>query len=247
MRAAVLVALCAAAAWGQTARRVFSLAPDDTPQNVQEIANAVRTIADISQLSIDDQARVLTVSGTAEQIALADWLVKGIETNGSGALAYTIAGAADDARHGSGNQVRIFYLPNLPNQQTLQEFVNAVRTVADAAKVYQYWKTRAIAMRLTAGQAALAEWLIEALNRPAATAPSMSAFTASGMLPVDTVAARVFYRPETMTAQQLQETVVAIRSEANIPRIYSVFAPRAIALRGTDAQVLQAEGLLANH
>lgn len=247
MRVAVLAALCAVAAGAQTQSRVFSYAADATPQNVQEIVNAVRTITDIDQIYIEDQARTFVAKGTADQLALAAWLVEWLQTEGgNGVQQYTIPGTADDPRRGFGNQVRIFYVAGLPNPQAMQELVNALRVVVDAPKVYQYWKSHAIAMRLTPDQAALSEWVVGALTRPAGAA-GKAEFTATGMMPADTVATRVYYQPGAVSAAELQETVVAVRASAGVKRIYAVFFPRAIILRGTPEQASAADGLMAKH
>src|SRR5947207_826898 len=54
--------------------RVLRFTRTDTVPGFQEIATAIRTIADVRQLSVDTAPRALALRGTAEQIALAQWL-----------------------------------------------------------------------------------------------------------------------------------------------------------------------------
>jgi len=57
-------------------------------------------------------------------------------------------------------------------------------------------------------------------------------------------AVRVFYMPQADTEQALKEAVNTIHTKAQIPA-FSCFVPRAVAIRGTAAQAVQAESLLA--
>jgi len=247
MRVAALAALFAAVTCGQTQNQVFSLSQTDTPQQGQEVVNALRMIDDLSQVSADFQARTVTASGTADQMLLAAWLVKLLETPGSGKQEYTVPGVVDDNRRGSGGQVRVIYLSQTLNPRDIQELVNAIRTVSDIAKIYQVNKVHAIAMRATADHIAAAEWIVSMLDRQPGAAASVATFTAAGVLPPDTTAVRVFYQPEATSEEDLKQSSGAIRSQTRALRVYPVFFPRAIVLRGTTVQASQAESMIAKH
>src|SRR5882762_4222054 len=72
----VAIAVCfVSVAFGQNVDRVFRVMNATTVTSLQEIATTLRTIGQIQQLSLDNAHATLTVKGTADQIALADWLV----------------------------------------------------------------------------------------------------------------------------------------------------------------------------
>src|SRR5215467_10450187 len=64
---------------GQTVDRTFYFASISDPQNMQEVATLIRTIADIRQVSVDTAKRSMTVESTAEPIAIAEWLLKRLD------------------------------------------------------------------------------------------------------------------------------------------------------------------------
>ena len=101
-------------------------------------------------------------------------------------------------------------------------------------------------MRGRPEQIALAEWLIGMLDRPAASQFSTAAFVTSGTHPPDANAVRVFYLPQANTQPAILEAVSIIQANVRIPWVFSCSAPRAVVMRGTAAQALQAESLMAH-
>jgi general secretion pathway protein D len=61
---------------------------------------------------------------------------------------------------------KTFYLQNVQDQQQLQEVVNAVRTITDLTKVYQFRDQNALVVRGEADKVELAEKLIRDLDKP---------------------------------------------------------------------------------
>src|SRR5258708_32570732 len=82
-RNGMLVGLFTFAAWGQTLDKVLYFTHLDTPQAMQEVTNAVRSIGDIRDVSLDVVKRSLTVKGTADQIAMAGSLPAELHKTGS--------------------------------------------------------------------------------------------------------------------------------------------------------------------
>jgi hypothetical protein len=134
--------------------KVFHFTYTETPQGVQEIVNTMRAITEV-QPTYDNAARTLTLRGTADQLALAGWLlpqldmpaaestgtlVAGIVSLGVPAqpvppqsqspstLEYRLAGV-------SSGVARVFYLSNTPTPQRMQEVVNAVRSITEIQRV----------------------------------------------------------------------------------------------------------------
>src|SRR5260370_10083028 len=58
----------------QSVDRVFHFIHTQSAQGFQEIATVMRTVAGIRQLSVVAAPRALALRGTADQIALAEWL-----------------------------------------------------------------------------------------------------------------------------------------------------------------------------
>jgi general secretion pathway protein D len=61
---------------------------------------------------------------------------------------------------------KTFYLQNVQSQQELQEVVNAVRTITDISKIYQFLGQNALVVRGEADKVELAEKIIRDLDKP---------------------------------------------------------------------------------
>ena len=127
MRTLASVFLFAAVASGQTENREFVLTNTTSSREFREMAYAVSTLANVPLPAVNEGMKTLVVSGTAGQLALADWLIQQLDIDPAAQRPaiqrYPVPGAADDV-------VCVFYVPNHTAQQ-LQEIVNAVRTMSD--------------------------------------------------------------------------------------------------------------------
>jgi hypothetical protein len=224
--------------------RVLYLASNLTQKDTQEIVNLLRVITDIRDI-VPPWVRAVFLRGTSAQVAAAGWLVNTLDGPAAGKLQFMIPAAGDSLRD-PGSTLRVFYLDHDKTLHALQDVVNTVRTIANVSRIYPYLTNGAIAMRAHPEQIALAEWLIRMLDRPAASQFSTEAFVASGMRPPVANAVRVFYLPQAATEQALEEAVSAIGAKLKMPA-FSCLAPRAVAVRGTADQALQAESLVAHH
>src|SRR5690242_4758820 len=72
-------AAAAAIAQSPEQTRVFTFAHTEAPQHVQEVLNGVRSIGGITKLAFDPEARALTISGSADQVAVATWLITEVD------------------------------------------------------------------------------------------------------------------------------------------------------------------------
>ena len=232
----VIMAFAVSVAFGQT-NRTFQLTQDENQQRLEELAAVLRATGHIQQVSIDDLKRTIAVEGTAEQIAMADWLVHQMDlpANGpfSGVHEYRPPAGSDDL-------VRVFYLTHASTAQEVQEIVTTVRSVADIWRVHVYNALNAVAVRGTNQQISLTAWLVDQLNQPAhVAAPEPHEYK----LPGDD-GARVFELTYPQTPQQLQEIVTILRSIGDIRRLFVCNDRRAVALRGTAEQVALAAWLV---
>lgn len=240
--------LLAGPAFGQPAAdsKVFHFAHTETPQGFQEVVNAIRAIAELQQVSLVTESKAVAVKGPAEKLSMAEWLFRALdlpaEISTGGKFEFATPGATNDL-------ARVFYIVRAGNPQGMQEIVNAIRSIGELQRVMVCNQPRAIALRGTAAQVALAEWLIDALDKPAgapASATQSRTLTANefrrpdGSAPV----AKVLYPPFMKTPQHLQEGVSMVRTIAEIQRVMAHSAVGAIILRGSAEQAALAEWLL---
>jgi hypothetical protein len=123
-------------AFGQTpaSDRTFYFAHTGGTQAMGEVATSVRTIGDISQVSVDESKKSLTVHGTADQLALAEWMFNSLDV--------VSPAVANSAIHeyrtpsGADNVVRLFYLNRGQSTQDFQEFATLFRTIGDVRRVF---------------------------------------------------------------------------------------------------------------
>jgi hypothetical protein len=227
--------------------RVLHFTHAETVQSFQEMATVIRSTTDIRQLSVDGERKTLALRGTAAQAELADWLFHELDRPASGqppaqhsaTREYRMPGNRDDV-------VRVFYPAHAETVQNLQEMATVIRAIADILRLFTFSAPRAIALRGTSGQLALAEWLFDELDKPADGQPAAPGPAPYNYRPPDgnedTV--RVFYLPQTATVQGVQEIATRIRKAAEIRRIFSYNPRRALALRGTAAQIALAEQMV---
>jgi len=220
--------------------RVFYLAQIKEPRAVQELVNAIRSITELQRVVAVTQPGAVVVRGTTEQVAAADWMVAGLDkAAGETSTSYTLTGTDRGVRMAPA--IRIFSLQNTKTPQALQEIINAVRTVAEMQRVVGFNLLNSIVLRGSSDQVVMAEWLVNALDRPAGKSAGMS----FGEQPVAGTAevARVFF-PHTSKPEDLQALTNQVRSEAHIMRAVLVQTPGGLVIRGTAAQLAIAEKIV---
>jgi hypothetical protein len=236
MRPIVLgVALFSAVASAQDRDRTFYLTHTATTQQFQEVATAIRTIADTQQITTDNDQKRVTIHATAPQIAMAEWLFNELDSPiAQPALPheYRPQGASDDV-------VRVFYLITAPTTQDFQEISTLVRTISDIRRVFTYNARNALMVRGTEAQIALADWLVtEIVPEPPSTTHQRE------MAGGDDVV-RVLRLPHTETVQDFQKAATQIRQATQIKMVFTYNRLRAAAFRGTADQIAMAERMAA--
>jgi hypothetical protein len=218
----------------QDVDRTFYLTHTDNIQQFQEVATVIRTITDIQQISTDNDQKSVKVHATPVQIAMGEWLFNELDSPApqtSVPHEYPVPGAADDV-------VRVFYVTTAATVQDFQEVSTLVRTISDTRRVFTYNARKALVLRGTIAQVALAEWLVKELE-PKST-PSKTEYRMPG--DNDDVV-RVVYLAHTSSVQDFQKAATQIRSATQILRVFTYNALRAAALRGTANQIATAERL----
>src|SRR5262245_51567036 len=137
---------------------------------------------------------------------------------------------------------KVFHFANTETPHGFQELVNTIRAITAMQQVSLVMESKALAVRGTAAQVSVAEWLFRTLDqKPGASSPSKGEFAMPGA--ADDLA-RVFYIPSAGNPQNLQEIVNAVRSVMEVQRVATCTQPMAIAMRGTSAQIVATEWLI---
>ena len=229
-----IAAIFACSAFAQTGKVIY-LTHVETPQDLQEVTNVVRSIAEIRDVTPDQTKMSITVHGTADQNALAQWLCGEMDRAApqpAGTQQYTVP-------HSDVPAVQVFFLAQMNTPQFLQEAVNAVRSVADIQRFFPYNARHAIVARGTAEQVALAAWLVQLLDQPSGQPVNEYRVTGDRNPIVSLV-----YLAENQPPQSVQEMVSAVRTETQMQRIFGSTVCHAVAMRGTADQVSRAGELI---
>ena len=165
----VISALVVTMVFGQpaaTQTATIPLTSGETLQDVQSILTTLADIGDVRQADTDSAKTAVVVTGTAEQIAFAKWLVGELDKPATAPFPansaeheYTMRGTADDL-------VRVFYLAHCETPRNQQEVMTAIRAVENIRRLFAYPSRRALTVRGTAADIALAEWLVNELDWP---------------------------------------------------------------------------------
>ena len=156
-----LAVLFVSMALGEDTDRVFRLKNAATALGAQQIAGTMRIVAQIQNISMDNAAATLTMKGTPDQMALADWLFPKLdvaEPSNLGPQEYRVQRSSDDV-------VMVFELAHTTTNTGIQEIITTLRTVAEIQKVFLVTAPRIIALRGDASQIALARFLVFELDK----------------------------------------------------------------------------------
>jgi hypothetical protein len=230
----LLFALSASVAFAQDTARVFHLHHIETQQDLDEFATMVRTMADATKLTTDAAQKTLSVSGTATQIAIAEFLFTELDRQtvpDSVTQEFRVSNNADDVVH-------VFFAPHTATIQEFQEVATTIRTIVEIRRVFTYNSARALAVRGTADQVATAQFLIRELDQPAdAKRTTSRQYQMIDPSNHGETAVQVFYLPYAATVQQFQEIATTVRTIAEIRRVFTYNTPRALIVRGTADQI----------
>lgn len=235
----VLFALMAAGQ-AQTTVNVFHFAHTSTEQAANEIATSIRVMGDIKEMSVDFAGKTLTVKGTADQLKLAEWMFVGMDRS----VPLPDESAIHEYRlpEGTDNVVRMFYLDRGQTVQEFQEFATLLRTIAEIRRVFAYSDAKILTLRGTADQMSMADFFTSQLAKTS-PAPRPHSVTPEYLLPADPAprpnenVTRILFVANAATVQDFQEEATLLRTIADVRRVFTYNTPRAIAVRGTSAQI----------
>jgi hypothetical protein len=138
---------------------VYFLKHVEDPQDLEELANIVRSLGKIGWVrsTIGPPMSIMT-RGSADQMALGDWLLQKLDQPTSGAAPAESEASQEFPASSPGDSVRVFYLRNA----TIAAFQSVAAEVraAGVPKVLTYSALGALVVRGTGDQTAAAQNLI---------------------------------------------------------------------------------------
>jgi hypothetical protein len=218
----------------QTIDRQVQFTHAETPQQMQEIATAVRSVSLVPQVSVEAAARSISLRGEPGQIETAEWLLGRLDRPVAQPGEYRVPG---DEKEGA---VKILVAPSLDTPQRLQEVATVLRATCEIRRVFTYNAHAAIVVRSSAELAGCAEWLLsKILKRPeVAASAELRLSLREGMVHVVPLK-----RPA--TAQDLQQLVTLLRHMSLLRWVFTLPSPGTLVLRGLPEQLALAEWLVA--
>lgn len=239
---AVLLAVLFPAAADQMTEHVFNLTQAHTPQSLQKVVKAVRSVAGIRQLSLDVPRKSVTILGTPDQARTVEWLISALDQPATVPQEFTMPGGADE-------RIRVFRLTNAKTYPDLSELEMLVRSLADAQHTSTYTPLQALVLRGTAWRISLAAWMLGELDQPASARPPVAPpeyrlQSGIDILPPNDVYVRIFYTPA-RTPEALLDMFTSMRSAVKYLPRSCTYTPRgAIVVRTSSEKMAAAEQAL---
>jgi len=221
---------------------VIPVAPTATLADLTAATTAIRTIVDLQRLFPYAAQRAIVGRGEPDKIAAAEWIVSQLSPYQGPAPAgdsppYPAAPLRPD-KADSDSLVRVLRMDPKTTTSQLTAMVTAIRTVADIQRLFPFEANKALIMRASPAQVAVAEWLVHEMAKPA-DAGTVHQITMPGL--IDAVV-RLFY-----VGQQTDVAPLAarIRTTVDILRVYPLGNPSAVVLRGRPDQMSTVEAMVA--
>ena len=224
--------------------RIFYVPYAQTLQQFQEIATAVRSVTEIRRMFTYNAPRAIVTRGTADQTAAAAWLfdVLGQTPAANAPPATYRMPPPSSLREGLDDVLSLIYLPNTPTAQDFQELATLIRSTADIRRLFVYNATRALVLRGSSQQDALAAWLAQQLDASPTHSPAAYSYPEG-----DAHDVHIFYLPASLPVDDFQRRVQSVRSQTKIPRTFTYNRLRAAVMRGNINQIEQAAVLFGEN
>jgi hypothetical protein len=205
------------------AERMFTFRHAESPVTRQEVFNALRAMTDIRDGAIDGAARTIMMRGPAENLAVAEWAFHELDQPEPAAgNPY----AHEFRPEGTGDAVVcVYFAGQIREPRPMQEAVNAIRSAMDLQRLSPVSGVHALAMRGTAAQAAMARWMLGAIDAPSPVTGQVPVTRAHAPAGVPDQVARIFFLTNVRSPQEVQELVNAVRSVAGVQRFFPLNHP----------------------
>lgn len=233
--AAAIALLAASASFAQSA--TFHVTAVPNPAALREILTILRTVAGIQQVTADEAKFDLAVTGSEVEVALGAWIIKQLDRQNPDPVAggYAIPGSSD--------VVRVLYTVHTDTQPGFNELITSLRSVGLVQRIFSYSPLHAIAMRTTAPEATMAEWMLHQLDiapdDQTRWQPHEYGVPGTGGQMV-----KIVYLVHPVQQSNLNEMVTTIRTVADIERIFTRSQPQGIAFYTTTERARLADWLV---
>jgi type II secretory pathway component GspD/PulD (secretin) len=218
---------------------VYYLPHTANVQDFQAVVTTIRSITDVRRFFTYNARRAAVVRGTQTQMGMTEWLVQQLDqpTSAQSAPAeYRVPGTGDDVVH-------VYYAKHVDTQQSLQEMASVVRSIGNIRRLFATLNPRAVALRGTSDEMALADFLFQQLDQPT-SGPSQSGAAAEYLMSGSGGNVVQVFHLNSVTIQGFQSLATEVRAMANAPQVIPYNARGALALRGTADQIAAAKGLI---
>ena len=219
--------------------RIYYVTNAQTIQQFQEIATAIRTVAEIRRVFTYNTQKAIIARGSPDQMGFFDWLLPLMDRPVDAKPQHSISGPYTFPDPRDEGTSRIFYVGYAPAVKDFQALATSLRTIAGIRRVFTYNAAQAIALRGTQSELTMAEWLFNVLDQPG-NLPVSSSFSATG--PDDMV--RVFDLSQAKASQDLPNVIAQIRGSSKYQYALSYGSQSIMVLRGTAAQMAAADHLV---
>ncbi len=219
--------------------RIYYITNAQTIQQFQEIATAIRTVAEIRRVFTYNAQKAIIARGSPDQMGFFDWLLPQMDRPVDAKPQHSISGQYTIPDPHDEGTSRIFYVGYAPAVKDFQALATSLRSIAGIRRVFTYNATQAIVLRGTESQLTMAEWLFNVLDQPG-NIPVSGSFSATG--PDDVV--RVFDLSQAKASQSLPDAIAQIRGSSKYQYALSYGSQSIMVLRGTAAQMAAAEHLV---
>jgi hypothetical protein len=225
--------------------KIYYLAHTPTAQEMQEVVNLTRSIADIRYFLPVNTIGAIAARGRPQELEMGEWLLAELDRP-----AEALQPGRSDRPYPTdprANLAQVYVLKNTATPQALQEIVNGTRSLAGIQRFFPYNSRNVIAMRGSPDQVALADWTLGLLDRPTSATADATVHEYkydTGYARDTATIARVFFLNPAQSPKQLMETVNEVRTATSIQRMYPNNQAKAILMRGTGDQISRAEQML---
>jgi len=242
-----IAALFVSAGFGQNADKTFYFTQPASNADMAAMATMIRTVADVQNISVDREHQALALNGPVDKLAVTEWLFQQLDRPAGQSL----GGAAPQYQMGgdNGETVSVFRIPPSATTADLTAAVTAIRTVGDLQRLFPYEAQRAIAARGPADRIAAAGWILQQLFPPDGTvatgdSPSYPSPMRDMRPEMATDVIKVFRMDPAATNAGLVAMVTAIRTVADLQRLFPFETGKAIIANGSADKMAVAEWLI---
>jgi len=209
-------------------------------------ATAIRTVADIQRIDLDRPHSAVVMRATVDKLTSAEWMLQMLDRP-AGSNTPTYGAAPEFRMPGKEDEaIRIFRFPDTATVPDMTAMVTSMRTIADVQRLFPYEAQKAIVARGPLDRVAAVEWLFHQLvPAPGTTVADVSADYSLPFLPrFPDNRIKIFRLHASATTADLTAMVTAIRTVADLQRLFPYEAQTAIIAAGEPENIRAAEWLI---